>query len=256
MTAGFFYALIGLVLGHLLADFFFQKTAWVKARKAKKWRSPSLYLHGLIAGTLPVVLAVLMGWLMTWLIPSVSLTQVRWYEWLGLGAGLVVAHTVIDLIKTYLPDKPFYFIADQLMHGLCLLIAALVAHPAEINTFKTMVGQAASPKAFGLLIISIVLTKPCSFLVQNLVSTLGYQADPENSLYKGGELIGMLERQMIFICIMTGQPAAIGWMLGAKSILRFNEIRQSVQTEYLLVGTLGSTMAAVVCSLIGVKLFF
>lgn len=257
MTLSFLYAFIGLLTGHLLADFFLQKTAWVEERKLLKWRSRSLYLHGLIAGTLPMVLAWLLGYLMAWLRPDVIWSSGHWYTWLGLTVALVAVHTCIDIVKSYLPDRPLYFLGDQLLHWLCLLLVALMQHPAEVSAFKAVVGEAASPKTFGIAIISLLLTKPTSYLIQNLTGTLGFEPGaPADSLYRGGELIGMLERQFIFICIMTGHPESIGWMLGAKSILRFSEIRKGTQTEYLLVGTLGSTISAVILSLVGFELFF
>ena len=47
--------------------------------------------------------------------------------------------------------------------------------------------------------------------------------DPE-SLPKGGRLIGRLERAMILMLVIAGQPDGIGFLIAAKSMLRFNEL--------------------------------
>ena len=44
------------------------------------------------------------------------------------------------------------------------------------------------------------------------------------SLPKGGRLIGRLERAMILMLVLAGQPDGIGFLIAAKSILRFNEL--------------------------------
>jgi hypothetical protein len=59
----------------------------------------------------------------------------------------------------------------------------------------------------------------------------------------GGQLIGQIERILIFLFIMIDQPAAIGFLITAKSILRFGEIKdyhQRMLAEYIIIGTMTS----------------
>ena len=44
------------------------------------------------------------------------------------------------------------------------------------------------------------------------------------SLPKGGRLIGRLERAMILMLVLADQPDGIGFLIAAKSLLRFNEL--------------------------------
>ncbi|MBD3373527.1 hypothetical protein GF406_00690 [candidate division KSB1 bacterium] len=62
-------------------------------------------------------------------------------------------------------------------------------------------------------------------------------------LKNGGKLIGQLERAVIFILFFAGMKTGIGFLIAAKSILRFGEIKNSQQrmeAEYIIIGTLMS----------------
>jgi hypothetical protein len=60
---------------------------------------------------------------------------------------------------------------------------------------------------------------------------------------QGGKLIGQLERALIFLLILAGQPASIGLLIAAKSVLRFGELKETehrMEAEYIIIGTLMS----------------
>ena len=59
-------------------------------------------------------------------------------------------------------------------------------------------------------------------------------------LTQGGRYIGWLERILVFLLVLMDQPNGIGFLLAAKSILRFGEIREQSQrkvAEYIIIGT-------------------
>jgi hypothetical protein len=59
----------------------------------------------------------------------------------------------------------------------------------------------------------------------------------------GGKIIGYLERSLIFMLILVGQPGGIGFLIAAKSILRFGEVKDQqnrMEAEYIIIGTLMS----------------
>lgn len=64
-------------------------------------------------------------------------------------------------------------------------------------------------------------------------------------LKNGGKLIGLLERSLIFILIITANPGGIGFLVTAKSILRYEETKNPKRTEYILIGTLLSFACAI-----------
>ena len=59
----------------------------------------------------------------------------------------------------------------------------------------------------------------------------------ENTLLKAGRIIGSLERAISFILIAFNQFAAVGFIIAAKSILRFRDL-DTAKTEYVLIGSL------------------
>ena len=62
----------------------------------------------------------------------------------------------------------------------------------------------------------------------------------EKGLTGGGHYIGYLERSLIILLVLSGYPDAVGFLIAAKSILRFGEINKSENrkmSEYIIIGT-------------------
>jgi hypothetical protein len=57
----------------------------------------------------------------------------------------------------------------------------------------------------------------------------------EKDLENAGKVIGVMERFMTLALVLSGQYTAVGLIIAAKSILRFNNQQKN---EYILVGTL------------------
>jgi hypothetical protein len=69
-------------------------------------------------------------------------------------------------------------------------------------------------------------------------------------LANSGKWIGTAERIIIFIFVLNNQFSAIGLLVAAKGIIRFNEKdRQEIKTEYLVIGTLMSVGLAIITGL-------
>ncbi len=63
--------------------------------------------------------------------------------------------------------------------------------------------------------------------------------------FKGaGTVIGIIERIFILTFVLLGQYIAIGLILTAKSITRFEELKDRKFAEYYLIGTLSSMLFA------------
>lgn len=227
--------LIKLILAHLIGDFLLQPTSLVKEKERRKAASPKLYLHILIHGSLVLLLLWDLG---LWQI-ALSITS---------------AHLVIDLTKLYAQTtktKTTWFIADQVMHLLSILIIWAVF--TKVSVDWKLVFQ--NPTLLGLITLVLFLTQPTSIILSNL---LGKWADsipsqPDQSLQNAGKYIGILERLFVFGFIVTGHWEAVGFLLAAKSVFRFGDLRKSKErklTEYILIGTLLSFGIAMVSGLI------
>ena len=114
--------------------------------------------------------------------------------------------------------------------------------------------------AFGaseLLLITclIFLTLPASFIMRTVFSkwNISKLTKENQSLEDAGQYIGILERLLVFIFIVSGQWSAVGFLITAKSVFRFGDLTASKErklTEYILIGTLISFGIAIVTSLI------
>ncbi|MCR4439662.1 MAG: hypothetical protein QHJ34_09835 [bacterium] len=64
-----------------------------------------------------------------------------------------------------------------------------------------------------------------------------------------GALIGALERALTVTFVLLGQYTALGLVLTAKSITRFEKLKNRKFAEYYLVGTLASMLWAILVGL-------
>ena len=88
-------------------------------------------------------------------------------------------------------------------------------------------------------------------MIQNLLG--GYKPkEDENKLFirdnKVGRKIGTIERFIMLLFILMNQYAAMGLVLTAKSIARYDKIvKEEKFAEYYLLGTLFSTASVLLC---------
>ncbi|MBC57292.1 MAG: hypothetical protein CL814_10190 [Confluentimicrobium sp.] len=210
--------LVALLFAHVLADFVFQ-TRWSTENKR---RPQVLLLHVLI------VLVTAQAATGRWDAPELI--------------ALALAHGVIDAIKTHLPkglgDTLAAYLTDQAAH-LATIIAVAAISPA-LYASGLWAGLPALPQIMLLVAGLLLVTRAGGFAVGMLMRPYQDAALPEG-LRNGGRLIGVLERAMIFLMVMVGEPAGIGFLIAAKSILRFDTASQDQRaSEYVIIGTLAS----------------
>ena len=66
-----------------------------------------------------------------------------------------------------------------------------------------------------------------------------------------GSTIGILERILIVVFVLTGTDVAIGFVVAAKTLARFKLLDDRAFAEYYLLGTLASVAVAIVTALVG-----
>jgi len=219
--------LIKLLIAHFIGDFFLQPDKWVIEKEARKLKSPKLYYHILIQGVLTILFAADFNFILPALL-------------------IMFIHGLIDGTKLSFqrPEtKRVWFFADQLLHVLTILIVWYgFARPAFNLGFVYL-------ESFWILILAVVfLTYPSSIIIKTLIAkwTPNAPLPASNltgigSLESAGKYIGILERLLIFLFIVTGHYDAVGFLLAAKSIFRFGDLKEGNDlkfTEYILIGTL------------------
>lgn len=73
--------------------------------------------------------------------------------------------------------------------------------------------------------------------------------------FNRGRMIGNLERLLLVIFVVAGSYAAIGFLIAAKGLIRTREFENREYAEYFVIGTLASTLVAVVVG-IALRAFF
>ena len=160
--------------------------------------------------------------------------------------SLLVA--VVSWALVPVSDFGFYALTIALSH---LAILAAVATEFDITTelpvqFVDYTGNFSMP----LFILAVLLCiKPANVLIKLVLKRyqIGETLSCEN-IKNAGALIGNLERILTIIFVIIGRYEAIGFIIAAKSILRFKDT-DTAKTEYVLAGTFLSFGIALLCGL-------
>jgi hypothetical protein len=105
-----------------------------------------------------------------------------------------------------------------------------------------------------VLLAYVLVLRPASVLIGAVLTPFmaAVEQSSKDSLKKAGTWIGYLERTLILTFVLLGKWEAIGLLLTAKSILRFNDIKGAEQrplSEYVLLGTLVSFTVSIAIGL-------
>ncbi|HEY3165140.1 MAG TPA: DUF3307 domain-containing protein [Candidatus Limnocylindrales bacterium] len=75
--------------------------------------------------------------------------------------------------------------------------------------------------------------------------------DPAEIGARVGSTIGVLERLLVVVFVLTGSDVAIGFVVAAKTLARFRQLDDRAFAEYYLLGTLASVSVAIITALAG-----
>lgn len=226
--------LIKLLLAHIIGDFFLQPKKWVKEKEQKKLKSNKLYLHVLIH----VILTSIFLW-------DVSL----WPIVVTIG----VTHLIIDATKLLIQKKKtkrLLFFIDQLLH-ITVIFLCYYLYTESLFNLNNIVTES----SLLLLVCLLFLTIPTSIIMKTIFIKWNISKLTKNnkSLEDAGKYIGILERILVFIFIISGHWEAVGFLITAKSVFRFGDLKESKHmqlTEYILIGTLISFGIAIITGII------
>lgn len=231
--------LIKLILAHFIGDFLLQPKSWVDEKEIHKAKSLKLYIHILIHG----LLVLLVLW--------------DFNHWL-LALLIMAAHGIIDTIKLYAQkesNKSYWFIIDQALHITSILVMWFLIFKPEIDLNKLVASTEIWIYATAILFLTVV----SGIVMRELMSSWSKALNESNeeSLNNAGKYIGMLERIFVFTFVVTGNWEGIGFLLAAKSVFRFGDLKESKDrklTEYILIGSLLSFGIAIAVGMLVLKL--
>lgn len=226
------------LIAHVLGDFYLQTD---NIAKEKNEKYSSLFIHAAIYAVITIGLALL-----------VSGTAL-----LATSIVLSVLHFIVDLIKRYFDkkgklSKSTLFFSDQVIHLILIVV---------VSFFMTYQHQITNPSGplwdsdFAVTLTTVLkvllVIKPASIAIKLLLEKFRPNISEQDGIENAGAWIGILERLILLVFLSLQQYGAVGFVLTAKSIARYDKITKDGQfAEYYLLGTLLSSLIVIAVSLI------
>ena len=210
-----------------------QPLKWVVHKQANKITSKYLYIH--------ILVHFLLYMLLLW---DLSLWKIAFI--------ITIGHLLIDVLKLYtdrlFKNKAIPFLLDQGLHLLiiyvCVFYVGLYEHTLAL--FERL--------DWYLVTAVVFVTYPTAIIMGKILEPMSYQIETDHkSLPNAGKYIGIIERLFVLIFIIIGRWEVIGLLIAAKSVFRFNDLKERNNrklTEYILIGTLVSFGLAILTGLL------
>jgi hypothetical protein len=267
-------------IAHVLGDYYLQTE---RMAAAKKIGGRGVWLHTLVYGipyflififyefTARIAFAFIIIWLSHFLIDGIKYLYTRLANRMKDG----------ELLK----KEGLLYLADQALHIIAISVVCNLSHIYWLNPYAwtnkiyTFI-HLSDTELFNWILLVLIMYKPVNITIHQLFSSFKpedgkevkedisvikliaasvspqdlyetvYESDTEKDAKKdkkAGAVIGFLERVFIIIFLSLQQFAAIGFVLTAKSIVRYDRITKDKEfAEYYLIGTLFSFISALV----------
>ncbi|WP_220720831.1 hypothetical protein [Agarivorans litoreus] len=221
-------------LAYLLLEFYCLPNSWLEAIQQSKFAAGGLYFRAL---------------LITLLFAGISMLFVSALgPLLAAIAALFIASVLIAGVSAYLPDRSRYYLGQQLAQ-LAVLLLLVVELSQAWPLVSVLFEQAMQAKVLVITFAYLLIWGPCSKVLGLILQRWSPLTEqPKQNLPMAGQAIGMVERSLVLTCVLLNQFAAIGFIVTAKSIFRFGDLKDHSDrklTEYVMLGTLLSVAASV-----------
>lgn len=232
----FIHLLITQFIAHTLADYYFQNDRLANQKNQLGFRSSFLKYHFIIVTALSFLL---------------SFQTSFWWVALLIGS----THYIIDGTKPYINRSrilgKYAFFIDQNLHLLIILVLTWIYACSKPSMPWVPIIW---PMELSMVILcGMLILKPANILIKEIFKFYEISVPGTGDLPNAGKLIGLVERILVFTFIVIGEFQAVGFLIAAKSILRFKN-EDASKSEYVLIGTLLSFGIAIFLGLITMTL--
>jgi Protein of unknown function (DUF3307) len=247
---------LAIYLAHLLTDFVFQTTGIVSDKRRGEWRG--YVVHGVTHYVAVLAIVTLAD---PHRLPTLS------FQLLAVSLSLV--HLLVDWAKACLtkshriPDNALTFVVDQAIHLVTIIGAVFfLVHPS-VQTFVLWFNRIRFLQE-NILLVSVVYVLVIfggGYFIRALIGPLwkeqeGQTKKEHEEVINAGLYIGWLERFLVLTALFLQSPATVGFILTAKSIARYPELKSVRFAEYFLIGTLLSVTIAIGGAIILLKALY
>lgn len=214
--------LLKLFFAHLISDFVLQPDKWVKSKNNNKFKSGYIYLHCAVHSVFAYLFAA------------------KW-DLISIPILIFIFHYLIDLAKCYLGNDSKWFLLDQILHVLVIIILWGIVFDQFENLLEYFSFYFDSNITWLILVAYLFLIWPVSIIINQLTKNWQLElGEGITSLKNAGKWIGIIERILVLTFVIYEQFEAIGFLIAAKSVFRFGDLQNSRDrklTEYVLIGT-------------------
>ncbi len=248
------------LIAHLLVDYFFQNDKLSQKKNQQGFYTSYLFYHSLIV--------LISSWLLSFeIVFFLGSAVIGFTHYLIDGIKSIVQNKIVknkeksskkspfkDLTYSFFDKYTFYL--DQFLH---LTIIFVVVKFYFLYVFNGNYGNLnielfISNYNIILYLSGILLClKPSNILIGEILKTFKIEFSNADDLENAGKLIGNVERILVLTFIILEQYEAVGFLIAAKSILRYNQ-KEPKKTECVLIGTMISFAIAIFTGLIILKI--
>jgi hypothetical protein len=175
-----------------------------------------------------------------------------------LAFSLSLVHLLIDWAKVSLTkshrisDNALAFVLDQAIHLVTVIGAVFLLVRPSLQTFVLWLNRIRFFQE-SILLVSVVYVLVIfggGYFIRTLIGPLwkeeqGQTKKEHEEVINAGLYIGWLERFLVLTALFLQSPATVGFILAAKSIARYPELKSVRFAEYFLIGTLLSVAIAI-----------
>jgi len=228
--------LLHLLIIHSVISLIFGFKNLTNHVKKKKIKSGWLHLSGAIYAL--SIYLISLSWSDLWILPLAF-----------------IAHFLAYIITIPTRRNLLNFLLSQLLLIFTLVAIWLLLTNNYLSLILSIVVILWNSKRVLLVILGfIILIWPSGYIIGLATEPFRKQIKEAKGLEKAGLWIGILERTLIYIFVLSGNVMAIAFLITAKTIFRFGEIKdhsRRKEAEYILIGTLFSfSLALLVAYLI------
>ncbi|EKT4551384.1 DUF3307 domain-containing protein [Flavobacterium psychrophilum] len=221
--------LILQIIAHILSDYFFQTDASAKEKNENGFKSQFLLKHTFIT--------FICSWLMSFDVNFVF-----------CALSISIIHYIIDGLKKSLTSR-FSFFIDQSLHLVIIgLFVWIFDQYFESNLIWNI---PIDIKWLAIILGYLICVKPANIFIREtfVAGKIESISDTTVELKNAGKLIGILERILVLTFVIIGKLEVVGFLIAAKSILRYKDTN-TIKTEYVLIGTMLSFGIAMMIGLL------
>lgn len=185
--------------------------------------------------------------------------------------ALIISHLVIESIRFVVMQKAakrrletskvilrvdWLYLTDQIAHVVIIFLISFIYRNTYCDVAVSnavihflQVDMLTFDKIVRVLLLFVIVLRPVSLTFYKLVNIELLSAKKEgddsdrDSVKGAGALIGYLERIVILLLLFLGEYAAIGLVIAAKSIARFNS---KIKTEFYIIGTFYGVVSTII----------